>query len=173
VGKVSSLIQSTLHLSRSLSLTSSFFTITISTINSRILAMMLKSSVLGLFAISGITVHASSLFPVPLPLSHDHAIDPRLQVLAMGSVFGRAEANATTAHRSSFAMSTAAPQTSPAARRRIYGPDEQPEGCPWATDTLSCRSCGGVKYMFYEGSMAGSARCLGVSLDFANNLKRP
>jgi hypothetical protein len=52
---------------------------------------MLRTSVLGLVVTSGFAVYASSLFPVPRPLGHDHAIDPRLQVLAMGSVFGRAE----------------------------------------------------------------------------------
>jgi hypothetical protein len=133
---------------------------------------MLKTSVLGLVATSGFAVYASSLFPVPRPLGHDHAIDSGLQVLTMGSIFGRAEANATTVYRSSFAMPTTAPQTSPAAQRRTYRAGEQPEGCPAGVEfILICSGCGGLQIMYHEDQPFSSNRCLGVSLDFAKGLK--
>jgi hypothetical protein len=133
---------------------------------------MLRTSVLGLVVTSGFAVYASSLFPVPRPLGHDHAIDPRLQVLAMGSVFGRAEVNATTVYQSSYAMPTTAPQTSPAAQRRTYLTDEQPEGCPAGFEfILFCSGCGGLQIMYHEDQPLSTDRCLGVSLDFAKGLK--
>jgi hypothetical protein len=134
---------------------------------------MLRTSVLGLVVTSGFAVYASSLFPVPRPLGHDHAIDPRLQVLAMGSVFGRAEVNATTVYQSSYAMPTTAPQTSPAAQRRTYRAREQPGGCPAGVEFgLLCSECGGFQIMYHEDVPRFSThRCLGVSLDFAKGLK--
>jgi hypothetical protein len=133
---------------------------------------MLKTSVLGLVVISGIAVYASSLFPVPLPLGHNYAIDSRLQVLAMGSIFGRTEANATTVYRYIFAMPTTAPQTSPAAQRRTYLTNEQPKGCPAGFEfILFCSECGGLQVMYHEDQPLSTDRCLGVSLDFAKGLK--
>jgi hypothetical protein len=120
---------------------------------------------------SPFSLHHYSL--VPLPLGHDHAIDSRLQVLSMGSVFGRVEANATTVYQSSFAMPTTAPQTSPAAQRRTYRAREQPEGCPAGIEfVLLCSECGGFQIMYHEDEPRLSThRCLGVSLDYAKGLK--